>query len=148
MNSTFESCLTKQAMIKKIFIPAHTLDQKYQTIISLGKTLAPYPMEARQPQNIIQGCQSLMYLHAELSAGRKMLFFADSEALISRGLAAILISIYHEEPPEVVLTCPPSLFEELGLYAMLSPSRSSGLSSLFLSMKQRALEHTQILKKT
>ena len=69
-----------------------------------------------------------------------MIFHADSEALISKGLAALLIHIYNEEPPEVVLTCPPSALEELGISHFLSPGRSHGLFSLMNQMKQEAVK--------
>lgn len=137
-SSAFENCLNKQKRLKKIFNDCSTPEAKYQKIIELGKSLAPYPDSARSPENLVKGCQSLMYLHAERTSD-VIIFLAESDALISRGLAALLLLIYNGEPPEVVLTCPPTLFEEIGIYAALSPSRSNGLASLFLSMKQRAL---------
>lgn len=137
-SSAFENCLNKQKGLKKIFNDCPTPEAKYQKIIGLGKSLAPYPDSARSPDNLVKGCQSLMYLHAE-KADNSIIFLAESDALISRGLAALLLLIYSGEPPEVILTCPPTLFEEIGIYTALSPSRSNGLASLFLSMKQRAL---------
>ena len=68
-----------------------------------------------------------------------MNFEAEADALISAGLAALLIRAYNGETPEVVLKCPPSFIEELGINASLTPSRSNGLYSLHLQMKQEAL---------
>lgn len=80
-----------------------------------------------------------MYLYANLEHG-KVHYWAHSEALISAGLAALLIAVYDAEPPEVILQCPPLFLEELGIHQALSPSRANGLSSLFLKMKQEALQ--------
>jgi cysteine desulfuration protein SufE len=80
-----------------------------------------------------------MYLYASLEQG-KVRYWAHSEALISAGLAALLITVYEGEPPEVILQCPPLFLEELGIHHALSPSRANGLSSLFLKMKQEALQ--------
>jgi len=138
---SFESCLAKQSFLKQLFRSLTTPEQKYQKIIEFGQSLPPYPEEAKLPQNLVPGCQSLMYLSSFPTEEGKIMFKADSEALISRGLAALLIHIYNQEHPEVILTCPPSVLEEIGIYASLSPNRSNGLSSLFLTMKKHALNY-------
>jgi cysteine desulfuration protein SufE len=135
----FESCLNKQNNAKDLFRLCATPEEKYQKIIALGKTLPPYPSIYKAPEYQVKGCQSIMYLHSSLKDG-KMCFAVYSEALISAGLAALLLSVYQDEPPEVILKCPPSFLEQLELHTALSPSRSSGLSSLFLHMKQEALK--------
>ncbi|QZA58573.1 SufE family protein [Candidatus Rhabdochlamydia porcellionis] len=139
LTHTFESCLCKQSLIKKIFDSYITPEEKYQKIIELGKTLPPYPSLDKTPEYLVKGCQSTMYLRSYLKDA-KMYFEAYSEALISSGLAALLLSVYQGEFPEVILKCPPLFLEEIGLYAALSPSRSNGLSSLFLRMKQESLK--------
>ena len=137
--SCLESCLAKQRNLKQMFALCKTSEEKYQKIINLGKSLPPFPEDLKLKEFLVPGCQSAMYLHASLSEDQKILFIVDSEALISKGLAALLISIYNEEPPEVLLTCPPSCLEEIGIRAHLSPSRSNGLSSIYLKMRQTAL---------
>lgn len=139
--SSFETCLAKQKQLKQLFASLSTPEQKYHKIIELGASLPPYPPEFKAPENLVKGCQSLMHLCTQLSPEGKMIFFADSEALISRGLAALLITIYHNESPATVLTCPPSILSEIGVQASLSPSRSNGLASLYLKMKQEALKY-------
>lgn len=139
LTHTFESCLHKQTLAKKIFEACATSEEKYQKIIELGKNLPPFPSLNKTPEHLVKGCQSTMYLRSYCQEA-KMYFEIYSEALISAGLAALLLSVYQEEFPEVILKCPPLFLEELGLYAALSPSRSSGLSSLFLRMKQEALK--------
>lgn len=136
---TFESCLHKQALSKKNFESCATPEEKYQKIIELGKNLPPYPSLDKTPEHQVKGCQSIMYLRSYLKESR-MHFEVHSEALISTGLAALLLSVYQGEFPEVILKCPPLFLEEIGLYTALSPSRSNGLSSLFLRMKQEALK--------
>lgn len=136
---TFESCLRKQVTAENFFELCLTLEEKYQKIIELGKNLPPYPSLNKTAEYLVKGCQSTMYLRSYLKE-RKMYFEVYSEALISAGLAALLLSVYEGESPEVILKCPPLFLEKIGLYATLSPSRSNGLASLFLRMKQEALK--------
>jgi cysteine desulfuration protein SufE len=137
-HSAFASCLDKQAAIERLFKDCANTDQKYQKIIILGRQLNTFPPSHKTPDNIVQGCQSVMYLHTYLE-NEKMRFIAHSEALISAGLAALLIMAYDQESPQVILKCPPRFLETIGIQGALSPSRSNGLSSLFLMMKQKSL---------
>lgn len=137
-NIFFQSCLTKQQRVKEIFVNCTTTQMKYEKIIELGRSLPPYPAAYKTVDRLVKGCQSQMFLFTSFSEG-KILFQPYSEALISAGLAALLLAVYNDEPPEVILSCPPDFLEELGIHGSLSPSRSNGLSSLFLRMKQEAL---------
>jgi cysteine desulfuration protein SufE len=134
----FEGCLNKQAVLEELLKDCSTADEKYQKIIAMGRELLSFPDTQKHLGNIVPGCQSTMYLHAYLEDG-KMRFLAHSEALISAGLAALLIQVYDGETPEVVLTCPPRFLETIGIQNSISPSRSNGLASLFLKMKQESL---------
>lgn len=133
----FTSCLSKQLKTKELFLGCSTPQMKYEKIIELGRTLPCFPNELKTEDRLVSGCQSQMYLHASFAEGR-MHFHAYSEALISAGLAALLLAVYHDEPPEVILSCPPQFLEDLGIHGSLSPSRSNGLASLFLRMKREA----------
>lgn len=135
---SFQSCFQKQKALIDHFKKCTSSDQKYKKIIELGASLPFYPSEYKIPEKIVSGCQSIMYLHVSIENGQ-LFFLAESEALISKGLAALLISVYNGEAPEVILKCPPFFLDELGIHASLSPSRSNGLASLFLRMKQEAL---------
>lgn len=135
----FESTKSKQLRIKEIFSHCTSSQMKYEKIIELGRTLPEYPKEWMADEYLVSGCQSSMYLHSFLLDG-KVQFQAHSDALISAGLVALLLAAYHNEPPEAILRCPPTFLEELGISEALSPSRSNGLSSLFLKMKQDALQ--------
>jgi cysteine desulfuration protein SufE len=134
----FEGCLRKQENIKELFKDCLTADERYQKIIVLGRQLPPFPDAQKHLGNIVQGCQSTMYLYAHLEEG-KMRFLAHSEALISAGLAALLIQVYDNEIPEVILTCPPRFLENIGIQSSISPNRDNGIASLFLKMKQESL---------
>ncbi len=137
-NIPFDSCLAKQLKLKALFSDCSSPITKYEKIIELGRRSPGYPTELMTPEKLVKGCQSQMYLHATFSEG-KIYFQAHSEALISAGLAALLLAVYDEETPEVILSCPPLFLEELGIHQNLSPGRSNGLSSLYLRMKQEAL---------
>lgn len=134
----FESCLKKQQIVKEIFEACPTEEAKYQKIIEFGRQLKRLEDQYKIPQNIVKGCQSIMYLRSQLSPDG-MIFEADSDALISLGLAALLIKVYNHESPETILKCPPTYIEELGISASLTPNRANGLYSIHLRMKQDAL---------
>lgn len=135
----FDSCLSKQLRVKEIFADCSTPQMKYEKIIELGRGLPPLPTELMTDCRLVSGCQSKMYLHSSFIEG-KVFFKSYSEALISAGLAALLLAVYNDEPPEVIVRCPPHFLEELGIQSSLSPSRSNGLSSLFLRMKMDAIK--------
>jgi cysteine desulfuration protein SufE len=120
----------KQHAIKEIFYLL-TPEQKYEKIIEMGRALPPLSDAARVPENLVHGCQSVMHLETTFKDGR-VYFNADSEALISKGLAALLIAAYSGEPPASLLQHPPIFLKDLGL--SLSPARSNGLSSLYKKM--------------
>lgn len=135
----FESCLKKQSEIKALFSNCASEEDRYKKIIELGRALPRLPEKYKVPDNIVQGCQSSVYLHSTLKDGL-IIFEAEADALISAGLAALLVRVYSGETPEVMLKCPPTYLEELGISASLTPSRSNGLYSIHLRMKQEALK--------
>lgn len=135
----FASCLAKQSKLKALFDSLPTPESKYQKIINLGRALPSLEEKFKTPENLVEGCQSEVYLHAVSKEGC-VSFTVSSDALISNGLAALLIAVYGGELPEVILKCPAYFIEELGLHATLSPGRSNGLSSIYLKMKKEALK--------
>jgi cysteine desulfuration protein SufE len=139
MLDTFQSCLGKQEELKTVFQHCVGPEAIYQKLIELGKKLPPFPESEKIPENVVSGCQSLMYLSASQGGDGLITFRAGSEALISAGLAAVLIKVYSGETPEAVLKCPPLFLTEIGIQTSLTPSRSDGLASLFLKIKQKAL---------
>lgn len=134
----YESCLKKQRDIKALFADCSTDEAKYERIIKLGRGLKAMDLLHKVPENLVRGCQSRMYLYS-CRAGDKVLFEAESDALISAGLAALLIMAYSGETAETILKCPPDFLEELNISSTLTPNRANGLFSLHLKMKQDAL---------
>lgn len=129
---------------KKIFLlkekfSSLTAEERYLTLIEMGKNLPPYPQELKKSIYIVRGCQSTLYLHAQLTESGALVFQADADALISKGLAALLISIYSNELPGTILETPPSFLSEAGILPSLSPSRSNGLAYLYKRIRDVAL---------
>lgn len=135
----YESCKEKQEEVKKVFAACANEEAKYEKIIELGKENLPLPEKYKTEENNVHGCQSQMYMRAYFEGG-KVYFEGESDALISSGLAVILIKVYSGETPEAILKCPPDYLEELGVSASLTPSRANGLYSIHLRMKQDALK--------
>ncbi len=134
----FNTCFEKQTKVIDSFRDCPDEESKYKRIILLGKKLAPLSSEEMCEKNLVSGCQSKMYLHSEFIKG-KIYFRAYSDALISAGLATLMLDVYSGESPETILKCPAQHLESLKIHTSLSPTRSNGLSSLYLRMKQDAL---------
>lgn len=133
------TCIEKQNEMRMLFAACPNEDDKYKKIIEWGKTLPSLNPAFKTPDHLVKGCQSTMYLRAYLKEGL-VYFEADSDALISAGLASILIYVYNGEKPETILTVPPSFLDDLGIRTSLTPSRANGLYSVHLRMKQEALK--------
>ncbi|MBN2570967.1 MAG: SufE family protein [Ignavibacteriales bacterium] len=104
-------------------------DEKYKHIIQLGRQMSLFPEEFKIDKNKIEGCQSQLWLHATINDG-KIIFFADSDALIVRGLAAILIKAYSGFAPDEILSIKPDFIDAIGIDNQLSPTRKNGLMSM------------------
>lgn len=135
----YDQCLLKQKQMKNLFATCATVEEKYAKIIELGRTLTPLAKEFKTEQNLVRGCQSTMYLRSYLDQGA-VYFEAESDALISAGLATLLLKVYSGETPEAILKCPPTYLDALGIGTSLTPSRANGLYSIHLRMKQDALK--------
>jgi cysteine desulfuration protein SufE len=112
---------------------------KYEYIIELGKDLPKINPELKTSDRLIEGCQSKVWLDAELKDG-KMHFTADSDAIIAKGIIGLLIRVLNNEKPGDVATCDLHFIREIGLQEHLSPTRANGLASMVKRMKVSALE--------
>lgn len=121
-------------------------EDRYKKIIDLGKTLPEMPENLKTEQNIVKGCQSQVWLHANLSPEGKIIFAGDSDALLVRGLVGILLHIYSGATPAEVLSTPPDFLKELGFEGNLSPSRANGLHSMLKQIKLYATAFDYLLK--
>lgn len=103
--------------------------QRYEYIIELGKKLEDLPDEKKDAAHKVPGCQSQVWFHARNESGR-IFFDADSDAMIVRGLVALLLRVYSGRTPEEIINTPPAFFEALELGSHLSGSRANGLHAM------------------
>lgn len=112
---------------------------KYEYIIELGKDLPIIAEELKTEDRLIKGCQSRVWLQADLDNG-KMKFSADSDAIITKGIIALLIRVLNDEKPEDIAKSELNFIKEIGLQEHLSPTRSNGLVSMVKKMKMESLK--------
>lgn len=112
--------------------------QKYEHIIELGKDLPLIDDALKVDENLIKGCQSRVWLHPEMKNG-SLEFFADSDAIITKGLVALVIRVISGHSPKVICEAELNFIEAIGLSDHLSPTRSNGLASMVKKMKLYAL---------
>lgn len=113
-------------------------ESRYKHIIEVGKALPPYPENFRSDEWKVKGCQSQVWLKPELLPSGEILFYADSDALIVKGLVSLLHRLYSGATPKEILEAQPDFIGSLGLTQHLSPSRSNGLFSMIKQIKYYA----------
>lgn len=118
---------------------------KYEQIIELASELPIISRDYKSDDYIIKGCQSKVWLGAELKDG-KIYFSADSDAIITKGIVALLVRVLNEKTPEEILNTELYFIERIGLKENLSPTRSNGLTSMLKQMKLYALAYNEKLK--
>ena len=111
---------------------------RYQLLIDLGNEQEPLPEEYKTDNNLIEGCQSRVWLQAD-SVDGKVLFRAESDALLVKGIVSLLIKVYSEHTPDEILESEPYFVEAIGLKEHLSPTRSNGLVAMIKQMRLYAL---------
>ena len=113
---------------------------KYEYIIDLGKNLEAYPEECKTEDKLIKGCQSRVWLDYKVQDG-SIYFKADSDAIITKGIISLLISVYSGRTPEEIASSDFGFIEKIGLKENLSPTRANGLASMIATIKAVALEN-------
>lgn len=116
---------------------------RYQLLIDLGSEQAPLPAEYKTEQNLIDGCQSRVWLQADMVDG-KVHFQAESDALIVKGIVALLIRVLGDQTPQDIMDADLYFIKEIGLQEHLSPTRSNGLLAMLKQMKMYALAFKSI----
>ncbi|MDE6159424.1 MAG: SufE family protein [Bacteroidaceae bacterium] len=111
---------------------------RYQLLIDLGSEQPPLDTKYKTEQNLIEGCQSRAWLQADLVDGR-IRFQAESEALIVKGMIALLVRVFNDQTPQDILDADIYFIEKIGLREHLSPTRSNGLLAMLKQMKLYAL---------
>lgn len=112
---------------------------KYQYLIDLGSEQQPLPLEYKTESNLIDGCQSRVWLQADLTPEGTVHFQAESDALIVKGIVTLLIRVLDQQTPDAILSADLHFIEDIGLKEHLSPTRSNGLLSMMKQMKLYAM---------
>ena len=114
-------------------------DERYAYLIELGQKMIPLPAEYRTEENIVRGCQSTVWLHRGCQDG-KVLLQSDSDSLIVKGLAALLMQVYSGQPAAEILQAELTFFEGTGLSKHLSSQRANGLMAMIEEIKAFAVK--------
>lgn len=118
--------------------------QRYEYMIELGKSLPLIDEQYKTDENLIKGCQSKVWVHAELK-DNKIVFTADSDAIITKGIVAILIRVFSNQQPKDIIEANTNFIDEIGLKEHLSPTRANGLVSMIKQIKMYAIAYqTQV----
>jgi cysteine desulfuration protein SufE len=117
--------------------------EKYQYLIDLSKNLSPMDTKFKVEDNLIKGCQSKVWLKARYE-NELINFQADSDAIISKGIVAILLSVLNDRKPNEILNADLSFIDQIGLKEHLSPNRANGLSSMLKQIKFYALAYSKL----
>jgi cysteine desulfuration protein SufE len=114
--------------------------QRYEYMIDLGKSLPLIEAQYKTEDHIIKGCQSKVWVHAELQDD-KIVFTADSDAIITKGIIAILIRVFSNQRPKDIIEADTSFIDKIGLKEHLSPTRANGLVSMIKQIKMYAIAY-------
>ncbi len=128
----------QQAIIDEFLVFDDWMD-KYEYIIDLGKELPRIDEDKKTPDRIIEGCQSRVWLDS-MYVDNKLSFHADSDAIITKGIIALLIQVLNDETPENIASANLFFIDEVGLTEHLSPTRANGLLSMVNRMKMDAIK--------
>lgn len=112
--------------------------ERYEHLIELGKSLPIIDAQYKVDENLIKGCQSKVWLHSELS-GDKVRFTADSDAILTKGLVALLLRVFNNRLPQEIVVADTDFIDEIGLKEHLSPTRANGLISMVKQIKLYAV---------
>ena len=120
-------------------------EEKYKHIIKLGRELPELPQELKTDKYKLEGCQSQVWINAKLENGRVFLQ-ADSDAMIVKGLIALLIKVYSGHSPDEILSAPPDFIKQIGIDNHLSPTRKNGLGAMLKQIQMFAFAFKTITK--
>lgn len=129
----------KAAVVEEFALMDEWMD-KYEFLIELGKNLEPFPVEQKTEDKLIKGCQSRVWLDTELRDGR-LWFRADSDAIITRGIIAMLVGVYNGRTAAEIAGDDFGFVEEIGLKENLSPTRANGLAAMIDRIRKEAQEY-------
>lgn len=131
---------TQQELIDEFALFSDWQD-RYEHLIELGKDLPLIAPEHKTDDNLVRGCQSRVWLHAE-PKNELVHFTADSDAMITKGIVALLVRVFNDRTPQEILGASTEFIDKIGLRAHLSPNRANGLSAMIDQMKRYALAYS------
>jgi cysteine desulfuration protein SufE len=131
--------------IKERFLQYKDWEDRYKELIRLGKELAPYPEDKREEKYKVKGCQSQVWLYPEFKEGR-VLFSADSDAVLVKGIVGLLVGVYSDATPDDILLTKPEFLKDVGITEHLSMNRSNGLAAMMKQMQMYALVYKSMQK--
>jgi len=120
-------------------------EERYKHIIQIGKTLPSLEEKYKTEENRVKGCQSQTWLHADLDGG-KIVYQADSDAMIVRGLISLLLNVFSAQSPQAILNANVEFLTKIGLTTHLTLSRANGLAALAKQFKNYAIAFDVLLK--
>lgn len=130
----------EQQKIIKEFQALADWTERYKHIIKLGRDLDPLDEQYKIEENLVRGCQSQVWLHTSFKNG-KVIFEADSDAAITKGLVALMVRFYSNREPDTIINTEPLFIKKIGMQEHLSPTRSNGLASMVKQMKIYAMAY-------
>ena len=131
------SIAVEQKQLVEEFALFDDWNDRYEHIISLGRALPDYPDDLRTENREVQGCQSRVWLDARFENGI-VYFKTDSDALITKGLAALMVNLFSGRTPDEILSADLEFLKEIGLEEHLTPSRVNGLLAMFKAIREHA----------
>jgi cysteine desulfuration protein SufE len=129
---------TGQEIVEEFELFGDDWEQKYEHLIELGKSLPLIDPKYKTEDRLIKGCQSQVWMHSELKDG-KVIFTADSDAIITKGMVALMVRVLSGHEPQEIVNADLSFIDKIGLKEHLSPTRANGLVSMIRQMKLDAL---------
>ncbi len=114
---------------------------KYSLLIELGNDLEPYPEEHRKPEYIIEGCQSTVWIYAQQKDDGSLSLAADADAIIVKGLVALLLRVFNNQQPEDIAKADIYFLDKIGMKENLSPTRSNGLLAMIKQIRLYAMAY-------
>lgn len=132
--------------IKKRFLSFDDWEDRYRELITIGKSLPPMGDEYKVEKYRIKGCQSQVWLKP-IFKDSKVSFLADSDAILVKGIVGILLNVYSEQEPSIILQSPPSFLKEIGITEHLSMNRTNGLASMVKQIQMYAAAFNSLIDK-
>jgi cysteine desulfuration protein SufE len=135
----------RQQLVKDEFSSCKDWEDRYKHLVEIGRALPELAEQDKKEDNLVRGCQSQVWLVTDLTPEGKIHFRGDSDAVLVRGLVALLLRVYSDATPDEILSSSPQFLKEIGFEQNLTPSRSNGLFSMLKQIRNYALAYKAML---